>query len=309
MEKHYRKLLEDIKKISLSIKVLYTKLYELEVNCLKESDEYKKILDYLNVALECEKNIYGRISDDEKDKMINHFWIIAVCYLDNDCLLDNLYSNDDEKLVNIRILSKLLENSPDKAISKISFDDQDFNSCLIKFINYFFKEKNSVDIILKYNLSFLVDGIEKLNIMSGFEDLIDVEVDDKTSLRKKFKVEDRLLIKEDNKLEYINRIKYTLKLLKSFSVADLNDNQKWITYIFYLIYLRACIYYFSCYNDYDIIKLLIDSFIYNSAIIELSEISLIIKSIRTTLSSVDPDKEYMDSKFYNLNVEPKKRKN
>lgn len=309
MEKHYRQLLIDIKKISLSIKVLYTKLYELEINDLKESDEYKKILDYLNVALECEKNIYGRISDEEKDRMINHFWIIAICYLDNDSILDNLYSNDDEKLVNIRILSKLLENSPDKAISKISFDDQDFNSCLIKFINYFFKEKNSVDIILKYNLSFLVDGIEKLNIMSGFEDLIDVEVDDKTSLRKKFKVEDRLLIKEDNKLEYINRIKYTLKLLKSFSVADLNDNQRRIIYFFYLIYLRACIYFFSCYNDYDIIKSMIDSFIYNPEILKLNDTSLIIKSIRTTLLSVDTDKKYMDSNFYNLNEESKKKKN
>ena len=309
MEKHYRKLLEDIKKISLSIKVLYTKLYELEVNCLKESDEYKKILDYLNVELKKKKNIYGRISDDEKDKMINHFWIIAVCYLDNDCLLDNLYSNDDEKLVNIRILSRLLENSPDKTISRIIFEDQDFNSCLIKFINYFFKGKNSVDVILKYNLSFLVGGIEKLNVISNFEDLIDVEVGNKTISRKKIKVEDRLLIKEDNKLEYINRIKLALNTLKSFSVNDLNNNQRRIIYFFYLIYLRACIYFFSCYNDYDIIKSMIDSFIYNPEILKLNDTSLIIKSIRTTLLSVDTDKKYMDSNFYNLNEESKKKKN
>ena len=53
MEKHYRKLLEDIKKISLSIKVLYTKLYELEINGLKESDEYgPHIEDLLGVLID-----------------------------------------------------------------------------------------------------------------------------------------------------------------------------------------------------------------------------------------------------------------
>ena len=300
MKNNYRKLLKDIQKVSLSIKVLYNKLYELEINGLKKNDEYKKILDYLSIALECERKVYSGISNNEKDKMINHFWLIVLCHLDNDSLLDNLYSNDDEKLVNIRILSKLLEDNPDKTISKINFEDQDFNSCLIKFINYFFKEKNSVDIILKYNLSFLVCGIEKLNIISNFEDLIDVEVDDKTILRKKIKVEDRLLIKEDNKLEYINRIKIALSTLKSFSDNDLNDNQKRMKYIFYLIYLRACIYYFSCYNDYDIIKSMIDSFIYNPTIIELNELSLIIKSIRTTLLSVGFDSKYMNKNNYTL---------
>ena len=311
MERYYRQLLEDIQKLSLSIKVLYNNLYNLEINGLKESDEYKKVLDYLNIALDCERKVYSKISNEEKDSIIGYFKLLAFYYNDQDLVLDNLYSKDDEKLAIIRILSKLLGNNSKIRICKFEFDDQDFNSCLIKFINYFFVGKNSADIILKYSLSFMIPQIEKLNIISGFEDLKDVEVDDKTILKKRIKVKGKIIIKEDNNLEYLNRIKSALNILKSFSTDDLKNNQKWITYIFYLIYLRACMYYFSCYNGFDIIKIMIDNFIYRPEIIELNDSSLVFKSIRTTLSSFDSDKKYMDSKFYNLNnkQETKKSKN
>lgn len=52
--------LENITKITLSINKLYKQLYELDLNNQKNSAEYIKVLDYLNVAVEAEGWQYNK---------------------------------------------------------------------------------------------------------------------------------------------------------------------------------------------------------------------------------------------------------
>ncbi len=74
---------------SLSVLDLYAKLYAIEADGNKDSDEYKKILDYLKVALEVEKSEYENI-----DIGFSKF----LCYVSNgDFVRDSL----DRKLLQL----------------------------------------------------------------------------------------------------------------------------------------------------------------------------------------------------------------
>ena len=229
----------------------------MEITGLKNSDEYKKQLGYLTMTLECEEELYSKIGEDELLALINHLKIGIINYGDSDLVLDNLGSKDDEKLVNARIFYKLIDaNDSDIFTSKIKFDNKDFNCCLLKFINYFLEtDEIREDAIIKYNLSFLINRIEKINIRTGFEELEEFEFDDKNDSRKNIKIGNKIIIIDENKSKYIDRINITINDLLSFTIDDLNDNQKRLTYYFNLIYLRACIYYF---NDYEIMNIIIN---------------------------------------------------
>lgn len=47
--------------LTQAIDSLYTKLYEMEINNQKDSANYKKHLDYLNISLDIEKNAYNKM--------------------------------------------------------------------------------------------------------------------------------------------------------------------------------------------------------------------------------------------------------
>ena len=59
--------------ISESIKILYDKLCELEMNGLKDSVLYNQYIDYLRIALDVEKNEYRQINDNDTLVLIHDF--------------------------------------------------------------------------------------------------------------------------------------------------------------------------------------------------------------------------------------------
>lgn len=59
--------------ISKSIKVLYGKLCELEMNGLKDSVLYNQYIDYLRIALDVEENEYRQINDNDILVLIHDF--------------------------------------------------------------------------------------------------------------------------------------------------------------------------------------------------------------------------------------------
>ncbi len=68
MEKDYKlrqsdyEQIEAVIKITSSIDILYRRLYDLEINNQKDTDEYKKILEYLDISLEVEKGNYEKMN-------------------------------------------------------------------------------------------------------------------------------------------------------------------------------------------------------------------------------------------------------
>ena len=50
--------LKRIIQITTSIETLYKKLFILEINGQKDTEEYKKTMDYLSIALDVEDNVY-----------------------------------------------------------------------------------------------------------------------------------------------------------------------------------------------------------------------------------------------------------
>ena len=61
-----KKVLNKLYNITKSIKDLYFKLITLELNAKKNSEEYKKILDYLSMTRELEEKYMNEIDDCNK---------------------------------------------------------------------------------------------------------------------------------------------------------------------------------------------------------------------------------------------------
>ncbi|MDD2208807.1 MAG: hypothetical protein PHU45_05640 [Bacilli bacterium] len=59
-------------KIASSIDTIYKRLYQLEINNQKESDEYKNLLEYLDISLEVEKNNYDKINFNKCNLIVNY---------------------------------------------------------------------------------------------------------------------------------------------------------------------------------------------------------------------------------------------
>ena len=78
MERQYKlsqrdyKIITEIIKITSSIDTIYRKLYNLEINNKKDSNEYKELLGYLDISLEVEKKYYNKINFNKCKLIINY---------------------------------------------------------------------------------------------------------------------------------------------------------------------------------------------------------------------------------------------
>ena len=85
-------LAESFIKISYAIEELYHKLYKLEIKGLKNSEEYHKTLDYLDMALEYEEGLY-------KESQLNALKCRDVIHLIIHGYLNGKMLNDFESIV------------------------------------------------------------------------------------------------------------------------------------------------------------------------------------------------------------------
>jgi len=68
-----KEILTSFNKTTEAIKVLYNKLKELEKNGQKDSEEFRKTIDYLDICLEVEDSKYGtQIDTSNLERIFEH---------------------------------------------------------------------------------------------------------------------------------------------------------------------------------------------------------------------------------------------
>lgn len=179
-----KNVLNKIYNITNSIKDLYFKLITLELNGKKNSEDYKKILDYLSMTRELEKKYMYEIDDCNKylsyfEKNmygVNEMNAITegnYLYLKEFRIIGNLLIYRDENNKNETILNEaILKDIMLKFIKNLDM-------CIKKTTNKFLKEKliytiysliysnkNIETDLLYYNFNFELDNISKSNYIA-----------------------------------------------------------------------------------------------------------------------------------------------
>lgn len=202
-------LIDRLVKTTNSIETLYKKMYDLEISGKKDSNEYKKLLDYLKMTIEVEDKIY-------QDANLDYLRCIGLAdYIIEDRLPDG-FTNDVESIMSQnydnrvlrRILSilfhkvisdyngikEMLPNelvdlmiqlgmpNPDKIVSQAIYSsielqkafEKDTFSGFLTFLQEFINKKDYANfkeqlISSKYNTSFINKAIESDMISSSFD--------------------------------------------------------------------------------------------------------------------------------------------
>lgn len=315
MKLNNQKILDNLIQVSSSIKVLYDKLFELDKNSLKNSNEYEKTLEYLKIALDCEVDYYSQIQRDDLNDIIHYveFKLYLMDGNDNDIILDNISSIKNEKLKYIRILTKLCN------MKKASIGDSKLNTdgTVLKFnnnlINYYFmqlmnfyikgNDMNYSMLIAKYNLSFLVGNLEKENVISKFNDrdLVIFEAkDDLNNSDKYIKVFNNIFFGTDKgKILIVCDIIKIIHKILSFSDEQFSDTSKMTILKVYSFYLRACFKFLD--NEY-LISNLNENFHETIEYYNRYDHSKSISLISEAFSKIKKDKLYMETKVYQLKM-------
>lgn len=202
-------LIEKLTKTTTSIETLYKKMYDLEINGKKETEDFKKIVDYLKIAIDVESKMY-------QDSSLSYQRCIALAdYILQDKLPDSFlddvesimtqdYSNrvlrrilnilvhkiiSDYESVKEMLPTELLDlmfqlgiSNPDKMVTQAiyssielqkAFEKDTLNGYLVflqEFINKKDYEAFKEDLIRsKYNTSFINKIIEEDMISNNFD--------------------------------------------------------------------------------------------------------------------------------------------
>ena len=193
-------------KVTKSIYSLYNKLYELEIEGKKDSEEYDKVLEYLNLSIEVENNIYKEFNNFFKtisliDNIIKdlpkkyNFYtesiikrdldrnivqrilitLINRAFTEEDCIYETFIDNIGyyNELI-CGDLDNLLDKSVEKTLKMFKAIEKDYFNIFLYFLNEV-KESayeetfNNALIKAKYDLSFLNRNIENDLINMRFE--------------------------------------------------------------------------------------------------------------------------------------------
>lgn len=179
--KIYKLFKEDLNQIELLIKTttfidkLYNKLYELEINGNKETEEYIETIKCLNKNICYENAIYDDLTYENCIAYFKYIYsteITNTFLSDRDSLLEQNYSNRIIRRIlstlNFKILSNpvhLQEILEDKIKNYVSdLDDENANSIIERSANVSIQIKNSLDKdLLNMYLSILEDFINNNN--------------------------------------------------------------------------------------------------------------------------------------------------
>lgn len=179
-----KNVLNKLYNITNSIKDLYFKLITLELNGKKNSEDYKKILDYLSMTRELEKKYMYEI--DDCNKYLSYFEKNMYGVNEMNAITEGNYLY----LKEFRIIGNLLiyrdENNKNEAIlNEAILKDvmlmfiKNLDMCIKKTTNKFLKEKliytiysliysnkNIETDLLYYNFNFELDNISKSNYIA-----------------------------------------------------------------------------------------------------------------------------------------------
>ncbi len=114
MEKKYELKKSDLEELDgllktvTSIDTLYKKLYELEISNNKDSEEYKKTIEYLKIALEVEEEKYKKIlSSSEKVFSLLDYLLLDKMSIKESSNIESLLSQETPDRITRRIISVL----------------------------------------------------------------------------------------------------------------------------------------------------------------------------------------------------------
>lgn len=202
-------LINNLIKTTSSLDTLYKKMYELEINDKKQTEEYQKLLDYLNISLEVEDKLYSEanlsysrciaivnfiLNKKLPDKFLNDVESIMQQDYSNRVLRRILsvlvhkiledYENIKEMLPNeiIDLMHQIGMPNPDKVVSHAiyssielqkAFEKDTLNGFLV-FLQEFIDGKDyrfyKNDLIsAKYNTAFINKSIESEMVNNKFE--------------------------------------------------------------------------------------------------------------------------------------------
>lgn len=283
LEKKDKKLLDELIKISQSIYSCYEKLINLELNNKKSSDEYRKILDYITLALETEKEKYQSLNLD-----VNKCLLYKEYLCSDEMHEDYYYSNDfaiteqdeDYKIIIRRVIINILDyitandlsvfpsqvfsllenfginnaeqiltNKYNTSVAIIqSFDKEIFFNFILMINKLFGKEKLLIYkenlLKVKYNTIFLNKDIESEMLIQNFN--MNNQIFDSDIIKKYYNINDY----------YYNNSKenYILEVVKTYIDDILNTpNDEYINSNLSLglkyIYLNSLLYLVDDYEN------------------------------------------------------------
>lgn len=155
LDKNDLKEIERLLKINTNINRLYTKLYTLEIEGKKDSDDYNKNIEYLSILIEGEDKIYSDPSLTTK-KAIS--WAKFLF----DQKSQNTFTQNKEKQeynsIIIRIIDKLLSKIIKDYNTIINLSDREFTNIMTMLG---LKMPDKVDRDTKYKCIILTNAIEK----------------------------------------------------------------------------------------------------------------------------------------------------
>jgi len=244
LKKEDLNFLQRLIKITKSIQSLYDKLYNLDIAGKKDTEEYNKILDNLDISLDVESEIYI-----EKEVDIERYKGILK-YIKNDMLpyfyksdLENIASQDYSYMALRRIIKTLetqLRHKIDESCTNIEIDEnseiaeifdvikpygckmediyhfempieKDVMNGTLLFLEDAIKDEKYKSITnalkkAKYNITFLNREIESMMLWRGFEP------------------NDKLFLNSDMIMEIYGYDAYQTNVLKSmFGIAKMED--------------------------------------------------------------------------------------
>lgn len=211
--------IKELYMVSKSIKVLYDKLCELEMNGLKDSVLYNQYIDYLRIALDVEEKDYRQINDNNTLVLIHDF---------ADKKEERIFSRISAKTND---LINLNDNNHRNAIMTAKFISELVFYVFFSIIDEEIINSNRKDLIkYKYDNIFNCSNIElyavfnKFNMVNDyynyivFDDDLPVSFDD---------IKNHLLVEQFSNLS-------SLKLVNDFDLNSIDD-------IIDISYLRACL--------------------------------------------------------------------
>ena len=208
-------LAESLIKISYAIESLYHKLYKMEINGQRGSKEYKKYLDYLDMSLDYEEELY---QDSKLNAMIcrDLIYLIIKKYMNGKVLSDfeSIIERKYENAYLRRVINKL---------TKIM--DNDYSGMHELMMNDIFEIKENGDIDYTYFNKMICN-----NLMNDFVDRILLILQEKIDETNDIKLKSKL-IRDKYFISFIfsNQEK---GLVKNEFLIDpiVTDNAKMISY-------------------------------------------------------------------------------
>lgn len=203
LDKKTMQIFERILNVSNSINKLYKNLYDLELDGKKDSDLYKRNMEYLKLSIEVEEEIYEKIIyNQEKVELLSMYIDEKYNLYDCNSYFDYVYFNQDERGI-LRVSETLYDvlDNADYSFDNL-YEDEDYevlyssyfsklnnmlnkemimnylkeNEQQIKFTN---EEKDQKDLLtgFKYNASFINKQLEMQLINNDFniENLYDID--------------------------------------------------------------------------------------------------------------------------------------